>query len=130
MSDSDSRHVQTELAGKEYEAFRKFAQERGMTVKEAGREALVKWVERQRRADPYDPAFIVLDELDEPSLPEPATTDARRETGPVDEWSGKDVDFTLADGPPVRSNRWRVQWRHRSGGSQPSTFARNRFATE
>ena len=100
MSDSDSRHVQTELAGKEYEAFRKFAQERGMTVKEAGREALVKWVERQQRADPYDPAFIVLDELDEPSLPEPATTDARRETNPVDEWSGKDVDFTLADDPP------------------------------
>lgn len=71
-----------------------------MTVKEAGREALVKWVERQQRTDPYDPAFIVLDELDEPSLPEPATTDARREADPVDDWSGNDVGFTLADNPP------------------------------
>jgi hypothetical protein len=99
MSDSDSRHVQTELTGEEYKAFREFARERGMTVKEAGREALVKWVERQQRADPYDPAFTVLDELDEASLPESATTDARREDDLVDDWSGGNVDFTLANDP-------------------------------
>jgi len=102
MSDSDSRHVQTELAGDEYEAFRQYAQERGMTVKEAGREALVNWVERQQRVDPYDPAFTVLDELDEPSLPASATTDARREEDLVDDWSGNDVEFTLADDPSDR----------------------------
>lgn len=100
MSDSDSRHVQTELTGEEYEAFREFAQERGMTVKEAGREALVGWVERQQRADPSDPAFTVLDELSETSLPGTTNTDARHMGDVIDDWNGNDVEFALADDPP------------------------------
>ena len=102
MSENESKHVQTELSEDEYEAFRKFARERGLTVKEAGHEALVGWVERQRRADPNDRAFTVLDELDDESLPASAETDARGEADLVEEWSGDDIEFTLADDPPAQ----------------------------
>lgn len=102
MSENESKHVQTELTEDEYEAFREFARERGLTVKEAGHEALVGWVERQRRADPHDRAFTVLDELDDESLPASAETDARGEADLVKEWSGDDVEFTLADDPPAQ----------------------------
>lgn len=99
MSSDESKHVQTELAAEDYEAFREFARERGLTVKEAGREALLRWVERQRRADPNDPAFTVLDDLDDDSLPAAAETDARGENDLVEEWSGDDDTFELADDP-------------------------------
>jgi hypothetical protein len=97
MSQETSKHVQTELSEEEYEAFREFAQERGLSLKEAGRNALIEWVERQRRADPDDPAFTVLDELDDASLGTTAETDAREEDALVEEWTGNDVSFGLAD---------------------------------
>lgn len=99
MSRNESKHVQTELDAEEYEAFREFAEERGLTVKEAGREALMRWVESQRHADPHDRAFTVLDELDDDSLPSTAETDARTADDPIDEWTGDDVAFSLADDP-------------------------------
>jgi hypothetical protein len=102
MSQETSKHVQTELSEEEYEAFREFAQERGLSLKEAGRNALIEWVERQRRADPDDPAFTVLDELDDTSLGTTAETDAREEDDLVKEWTGSDVSFRLADEPGER----------------------------
>lgn len=99
----ESKHVQTELTEDEYEAFREFARERNLTIKEAGQEALVSWIERQRRPDPNDRAFTVLDELEGDTLPDSAETDARREPDLVDEWSGDDVGFKLADDPPIES---------------------------
>lgn len=102
MSEDASKHVQTELTPDEYKAFREFARERGLTVKGAGREALVAWIERQRRADPNDRAFTVLDELEDDTLPTSAETDARREADLVDEWNGDDAAFTLAVDPPVQ----------------------------
>lgn len=99
MSQTDRKHVQTELTEDEYESFQEIATERGMTVKEAGHEALVRWVERQQHPDPADRAFTVLDELDARSLPSTAATDARQESDIVEEWRGGDVSFTLADDP-------------------------------
>jgi hypothetical protein len=96
MSKQDHKHVQTALEPDEYESLRQFADERGLTVKEATREALVEWVERQRRVDPNDPAFTVLDELEAPST---EATDARDEDDQVESWSGNQVDFDLADDP-------------------------------
>lgn len=102
MTNDDAKHVQTELTHEEYRAFREFAMERGLTVKEAGREALLRWVDRQRSADPRDPAFTVIDELDDESLPSGAETDARLEDDLVTEWAGDDA-FELADEPrPAR----------------------------
>ncbi len=99
MSHTDRKHVQTELTEDEYESFQEIAAERGMTVKEAGHEALVRWVERQRCPDPTDRAFTVLDELDTVPLPSTAATDARQESDIVEEWRGSDVSFMLAENP-------------------------------
>lgn len=93
-----TRHVQTELDEDEYEQFRNFADERGVSLKEAGREALIEWVESQQHVDPFDPAFTVLEELDD-DLPETAETDAREESDTTDEWTGQDIDFKLAEAP-------------------------------
>mgnify|MGYP000094183710 CR=1 FL=1 len=70
MSRDESKHVQTELSEEEYERFRKFAEEHGLSLEEAGHEAVLEWIERQQQADPNDRAFTVLDELDS----EPRTT--------------------------------------------------------
>lgn len=101
MSSNDTKHVQTELSEDEYERFRKFAREHGLSLKEAGHEALIEWIERQQRADPNDPAFTVLEELEASSLPDTAATDAREEDDLVEEWHGGDEPFTLADDPPA-----------------------------
>ncbi|WP_247730893.1 hypothetical protein [Halovivax limisalsi] len=99
-SSDDTKHVQTELDETEYDRFREFATENGLSLKEAGREALIEWIERQQRADPADRAFTVLDELaDAPAAS--AETDARDEDDLVEEWSGE--DFTLADDPSAKS---------------------------
>lgn len=100
---SDTKHVQTELAEGEYERFCEFAEEHGLSLKEAGHEALLEWIERQQRADPNDRAFTVLDELDTESLPESAETDARGEDDLVDEWDSSDESVTLADEPSANS---------------------------
>jgi hypothetical protein len=97
MSSENSKHVQTELDENKYERLRKFARERGLSIKEAGEEALVEWIERQERPDPDDPAFTVFDELDTDG-PE---IDAREESDVVEEWDGSDVEFTLSEDPPT-----------------------------
>jgi hypothetical protein len=103
MSSNDTKHVQTELNEDEYERFREFAEEHGLSLKEAGHEALIEWIDRQRRADPNDRAFIVLDELDANALPKSAATDARDEDDLVEEWEGSDESFTLAEDPSTQS---------------------------
>jgi hypothetical protein len=103
MNSNDTEHVQTELSEDEYERFREFAREHGLSLKEAGHEALIEWIERQHRADPNDPAFTVLDDLEADALPASAETDAREEDDLVEEWDGSDESFTLADDPSLQS---------------------------
>jgi len=47
MSSDGTKHVQTELSEEEYDRFREFARERGLSLKEAGHRAVVDWIERQ-----------------------------------------------------------------------------------
>jgi hypothetical protein len=103
MSSNDTRHVQTELSEEEYERFREFAREQGLSLKDAGHEALLEWIERQQRPDPNDPAFTILDDLENESLPKSAATDAQDQDDLVDEWHGSDESFTLADDLSSRS---------------------------
>jgi len=105
MGSNDAKHVQTKLNEDEHERFRKFASEHDLSLKEAGYEALLKWIERQQQADPNDPVFTVLDDPDDGSLPASSATDAREEDDLVDEWYGSDESFTLADDPFAQS--WR-----------------------
>ena len=103
MSGNDTTHVQIELREDEYERFRDFARERGLSLKEAVHEALIEWTERQQRLDPTDRAFTVLDELEAESIPASAQTDAREEADLVDEWHGHEESFTTADDRPEQS---------------------------
>lgn len=103
MDNDDTRHAQTELSEDEYERFRKFARERGLSLEKAGHEALLEWIERQQRTDPNDPAFTVLDELDDESLPDSAETDGRDEADLDEESHDSDEPFGLADDPSVES---------------------------
>jgi len=100
MRSNDTKHVQTELDEEEYERFREFAEEHGLSLKEASHDALIEWVERQQQADPHDAAFTVLDGS---SLPRTAQTDAREEDDFVDEWHGNDESFVLAEDPSSNS---------------------------
>lgn len=99
MSSDETKHVQTELGEEEYELFREFARERGLSLKEAGHRALVDWIERQQQPDPNDVAFTALDDLDDDSLPPTAETDARDEDDLTEAWHGSDESFVLADDP-------------------------------
>jgi hypothetical protein len=99
MSSDGTKHVQTELSEEEYDRFREFARERGLSLKEAGHRAVVDWIERQQQPDPNDAAFTALDELEGSSLPATAATDARKEDDLIEEWHGNDESFVLADDP-------------------------------
>ncbi|WP_248898177.1 UPF0449 family protein [Haloplanus halobius] len=99
MSSNDTKHLQTELTEDEYERFRKYAREHGLSLKGTGHQALIEWIERQQQADPNDPAFTLLDDLEDEPLPASAATDAREEADLVDEWHGSDESFRLVDDP-------------------------------
>ncbi len=83
----------------EYERFRKFAEEHGLSLKEAGHEAVLEWIERQQQANPNDAACTVLDDLDSSSLLRTAHTDAREEDDLVEEWHGNDESLDFPEEP-------------------------------
>lgn len=97
MASKETKHVQTELEDQDYDALRQLADERGLSLKQAVREALVDWIDRQQRADPTDPAFTVLEDLERDSLPASAETDARTESDIVDDEGDDEVALDLAD---------------------------------
>jgi hypothetical protein len=99
MRRSENKHIRIELTEGEYNAFREIAAECDMIIEEAAHEALIEWIEHRNQRDLTDRAFTVLDELDTMALSSTAATDARKESDIVDEWSGKDVSFTLAEDP-------------------------------
>lgn len=99
MRSNDTGHVQTELSEEEYERFRPFARERGLSLNAAGHEAVMELVERQHQTDPHDRAFTVLAEVEAASLPDAAETDPRDGEDLVDEWHGHDEPFTPAEEP-------------------------------
>ncbi len=93
---SESKHIQTEVAREQYEEFRALARERDLTIGSAVAEAVSDWIDEQRRVDPADPAFDLLDESVN-DQEHGTVTDARTEGDIVDEWSGDNVEFELAD---------------------------------
>ena len=103
MSGNDTKHVHIELRADEYERLREFARERGLSLKDAGHDALIEWIDRQQRLDPLDRAFTIFDKLEAESLPASAQTNAREEADLVAEWHGHDESFTLTDDPPDQS---------------------------
>jgi hypothetical protein len=93
---SDSTHVQTELSDEMYRHFKSLAEERGLSLTAALREATEVWMEQQERVDPDDPLFEILDELDEEPKPERPRTNAAEEDDLVEEWEGSSADIQFA----------------------------------
>jgi hypothetical protein len=57
----ETKVVQTELPSSRYELFKLAARERGMTIKEAAREALIEFTLRYQPVDQDDPLFAPLE---------------------------------------------------------------------
>lgn len=57
MARSNSKVVQTELGEEEYRRFRAFAEEEGVSIKEALRRAAREYADERSRPDPDDPFF-------------------------------------------------------------------------
>ncbi|MFW6437022.1 MAG: hypothetical protein ACOCYZ_05260 [Halococcoides sp.] len=55
--DSESRVVQTRLPENEYEQLRRVAEQEGLSLKDALRQAALEFTERQGKHDPSDPFF-------------------------------------------------------------------------
>lgn len=99
---SDTKHVQTEFGDEEYEEFRELASERGLSLKGALKEAAENWMHEQRRVDPDDPLFDILDEVERATPSDAPETDARAEDDLIDEWDGATANLSLADDPEDR----------------------------
>lgn len=57
MAQSNSKVVQTELSEEEYRRFRAFADEEGVSIKEALRRAAREYVDERARPEADDPFF-------------------------------------------------------------------------
>lgn len=96
---SETKHVQTELSTEEYRQFKELAEERGLSLTAALREAAAGWIEEQREVDPDDPLFGILDELDTEPCPDHPRTNAATEDDLVDEWSGDSAEIEFSESP-------------------------------
>lgn len=96
---SESTYVQTELSDEEYRHFKALAQERGLSLTAALREATEVWMEKQKQVDPDDPLFEILEELDREPPPEKSRTNAATEDDLVEEWSGAIANIRFSDSP-------------------------------
>lgn len=76
MSRSDTKVVQTELPEPEYRRLRQFADEEGISLKEALRRATDAYLEAKDRPDPDDPFFTFHERMDVDAAAGPET-DAR-----------------------------------------------------
>ena len=96
---SESTHVQTELSDEEYRHFKSLAQERGLSLTAALREATAIWMEQQEQVDPDDPLFAILDQLEQEPVPETPQTNATTEDDLIDEWSGDTAGIRFSGTP-------------------------------
>lgn len=94
---SESTHVQTELSGEEYSHFKSLADERGISLTAALREAAEVWMEQQQQVDPDDPLFDILDRLDQEPVPGKPPTNAATEDDLIDDWSGATAGVRFTD---------------------------------
>lgn len=89
-------HIQTDLSDEEYERFRSLATERGLSIREALREATVLWIDEQDRVDAEDPLFTSVESVRSGSDGETETR-AIDEADVVEEWSGDAAAVRVAD---------------------------------
>lgn len=91
-------HVQTEVSEEEYARLRALARERGLSIREALREATERWIEDHATIDSTDPIFTTVDRVRDDSASggrEPTTVTTEDDL--VDEWRGDAERYRLAD---------------------------------
>lgn len=103
-------HVQTEVPEDEYERLRTVAEERGLSIREALREAAALWLREQDAVDPADPLFSSVDSVREGASGR-HRSNASAEDDLVDEWQGDAEEYRLAD-PDYGGVRHRDRPRH------------------
>lgn len=74
MSRTDTKVVQTELSESEYERLRRYADEEGISLKEALRRATDAYLEAKDRPDPDDPFFTFHERVDADAVAGPETS--------------------------------------------------------
>lgn len=89
-------HVQTEVSEDEYERLRQVAEQRGLSIREALREATELWLEEQEAVDTDDPLFTSVERLRNDST-QGTRTSLDEEDDLVEEWNGDADDVRLAD---------------------------------
>lgn len=91
-------HIQTEVSDDEYERLRALAEERGLSIREALRQAAEMWIERQEAIDPEDAAFTTVESVREETVNRTRpSTHAVTEDDLVEEWSGDADSYRLVD---------------------------------
>jgi hypothetical protein len=89
-------HIQTEVSDEEYERLQQVADQQGLSIREALRQATELWLEEQEAVDTEDPLFTSVEDVRSTSDATEATA-LSAEDDIVEEWAG-DADSTdLAD---------------------------------
>ncbi len=91
-------HVQTEVPEDDYERLRTIAAERGLTIRDALREATELWLDEQDAVDPTDPLFTSVESVrNAASRRDRPQTDVRDEADLVEDWDGDPSASHLGD---------------------------------
>lgn len=91
-------HIQTEVPEDKYERLRTLAEERGLSIREALRQATELWIERQEAVDPEDPVFRSVEAVrDGASHRTRTATTVTTEDDLVEEWTGDADSYRLAN---------------------------------
>jgi hypothetical protein len=90
-------HVQTEVSEEEYERLRTLAEERGLSIRDALREATELWIEKRDAVDPDDPLFDSVEAVREASDRDRESTVLTTEGDLVEEWTGDAEASRLAE---------------------------------
>ncbi|MFB6084929.1 MAG: hypothetical protein ABEJ94_11870 [Halorientalis sp.] len=89
-------HIQTEVPDEEYERLREVAEQQGLSIREALREATDLWLQVQETVDTDDPLFTSVEEVRTAAQSTPGTN-VLEEDDLVEEWSGETADVELAE---------------------------------
>jgi predicted DNA-binding protein len=91
-------HVQTEVPEEEYERLRALAGERGLSIREALREATELWIEERDAVNPDDPLFDSVESVRDGSPNhDREPTSVTTEDALVEEWTGDAEESRLAE---------------------------------
>jgi hypothetical protein len=122
--------VQTDVPDDEYERLRAIADERGISIREARRQATEWWIEQRDAVDPEDPLFSSLDAVREASARrDRVSTSVTDEDDIVEEWTGEADEYRLSEPDCCPTSRLRSDPARRPISSIARTNTRGRASS-